>query len=113
MIVALRSILILLAMCLSFSASIAEEERGETTIVAKWVDANIREVIAQVAEITGKKIEIHSEVRGQFWLESDGALTLDEFYDMFVSALHMYGYEAVQGIDAIHIVPLGERPEGE
>jgi type II secretory pathway component GspD/PulD (secretin) len=79
-------------------------------ITANYKEANIRRVIAAVAEFTGKTLVIHPSVQGDVSLEMANGVTADVYYDIFLSLLQTHGYEAVPSEGAIHIVPNGVQP---
>ena len=109
----LKSILILLVLCVTSPLSVAEEPYQGPMLTISYSEANIREVIEYLAFITEREIKVHPDVDGTISLEMGTPATPEEFYEIIISILPMYGYEAVQGIDAVHIVPLGGRPYGE
>ena len=60
--------------------------------------------------MTGKTLVIHPSVHANVSLEMDTSVTVDVFYDIFLSLLQLHGYEAVPSEGAIHIVPNGVQP---
>ena len=107
----LRKSLLLLALSVTCSSNaFAQEDLYEPEIAAAFKEADIRRVIAFTARITGKTLVIHPSVQGVVSLEMDTSVTVDVYYDIFLSLLQTYGYEAVPSEGAIHIVPNGVQP---
>ena len=103
--------LLFLALSVTFSSNaFAQEALDQGMSSLAFRDADIRVVIRSVARITGKKLAIHPSVQGRVSLELATPMTADVLYDVFLSILQTYGYEAVPSGGAIHIVPNGVQP---
>lgn len=107
----LRRGLLFLALSVTCSSNaFAQEAPDQATLSVNYNQADIRQIIAAVAEITGKKFVIHPSVHAKVSLEMATSVTVDVYYDIFLSILQTHGYEAVPSEGAIHIVPIGVQP---
>ena len=64
-------------------------------------NADIRAVINQVADITGKNFIVDPDVRGEVTVVSAKPLTTDEVYPVFLSILQVLGYAAIPAADGM------------
>ncbi len=91
----------LLMLLLSAGGAIAQE----TTITPNYKDADIRQVIEAVGEVTGKNFVLDPRVKAQVTMLSSAPMTPDAFYAAFLSILSVYGFVAVPSGDLIKILP--------
>ncbi len=77
----------------------------ETTITPNYKDADIRQVIEAVGEVTGKNFVLDPRVKAQVTMLSSVPMTPDAFYAAFLSILSVYGFVAVPSGDLIKILP--------
>ncbi len=73
--------------------------------VINMQDADIRQFINQVSDITGKSFIIDPRVKGKVTVISKEQLNDDEAYQLFLAVLHVHNYAAVPSGDVIKIVP--------
>lgn len=60
------------------------------------VDTDIREIIKQIAKVTGKNFLVDQKIRGKVTIISEDKMTVEEAYQAFLSALEVLGYTVVQ-----------------
>jgi len=77
----------------------------QTTITPNYKEADIRQVIEAVGEVTGKNFVLDPRVRAQVTMLSAAPMTPDAFYEAFLSILAVYGFVAVPSGDVIKILP--------
>ena len=59
------------------------------------VDTEIREIIKQIAKVTGKNFLIDPKIRGKVTIISEKKMTTEEAYQAFLSALEVLGFTVV------------------
>ena len=91
----------LLASSMATSVAFAQQP----TITPNYKDADIRQVIEAVGEITGKNFVLDPRVKAQVTMLSSSPMTPDAFYEAFLSILQVYGFVAVPSGDLIKILP--------
>ncbi|MBC9250095.1 type II secretion system protein GspD [Pseudomonas alcaligenes] len=75
-------------------------------------DADIREFIDQVAEISGETFVVDPRVKGQVSVISKTPLGLDEVYQLFLSVMSTHGFSVMTQGDQARIVPVTEARTG-
>lgn len=60
------------------------------------VDTDIREIIKQIAKVTGKNFLVDQKIRGKITIISEKKMTVEEAYQAFLSSLEVLGYTVVQ-----------------
>ena len=88
-----------------FPTSAQEAASGDNGHVLNFNDAEIRSLIAAVADMTGKNMIVDPQVSGKVTVISTQALDADEVYDMFLSILRVHGYTAVAEGNVVRILP--------
>ena len=83
----------------------ALQAQDDDKITMNMRDADIRGVIQWVSDLTGKNILVHNDVQGAVTVISGGPVTKDEAYELFLSALQLNGYAAIESKNVIKIVP--------
>ena len=68
-------------------------------------DADIRALVTQISDITGKSFVIDPRVKGKVTVVSNAEMTAESLYEVFLSVLHVHGYAAVEAGDVVKIVP--------
>lgn len=68
-------------------------------------NAEIRTVIQWVAEQTNKNFIIDPRVKGRISVLSNQPMTLDEAYQVFLTALDVYGFAAVESGNNVKVIP--------
>ncbi len=77
----------------------------QATITPNYKDADIRQIIEAVSEVTGKNFVIDPRVKAQVTMLSATPMTPEAFYDTFLSILQVHGYVAVPSGNVIKILP--------
>jgi len=77
----------------------------EATITPNYKDADIRQVIEAVGEITGRNFVLDPRVKAQVTMLSSSPMTADAFYEAFLSILQVYGFVAVPSGNLTKILP--------
>ncbi|HIE5129831.1 TPA: GspD family T2SS secretin variant XcpQ [Pseudomonas aeruginosa] len=109
---------VLLSLALGIQAAHAEDS-GRNAFVpagnqqeAHWTinlkDADIREFIDQISEITGETFVVDPRVKGQVSVVSKAQLSLSEVYQLFLSVMSTHGFTVVAQGDKARIVPNAE-----
>lgn len=68
-------------------------------------DADIRALVTQISDITGKSFVIDPRVKGNVTVVSNAEMTPESLYEVFLSVLNVHGFTAVDAGDVIKIVP--------
>ncbi len=92
----------LAVMALTYTAGLPAQQ---ATITPNYKDADIRQVIEAVGEVTGKNFILDPRVKAQVTMLSAAPMTPDAFYEAFLSILSVYGFVAVPAGDIIKILP--------
>ncbi len=87
-------------------ATPSSEQEERWTINLK--NADIREFIDQVAEITGETFILDPRVKGQVSVLSKTPLTLSEVYQLFLSVMSTHGFSVVTQDDQARVIPNAE-----
>jgi general secretion pathway protein D len=77
----------------------------QATITPNYKDADIRQIIEAVGEVTGKNFILDPRVKAQVTMLSGTPMSPDAFYEAFLSILQVYGYVAVPSGDVVKILP--------
>ncbi len=86
-------------------SAVAGVALAQQMITPNYKDADIRQIIEAVSEVTGQNFIIDARVKAQVTLISSTPMTPDAFYDTFLSILQVYGFVAVPSGDVIKILP--------
>lgn len=113
--------MIILALCIFFSKSIAEtittNAPSPTTATEKpgrlWnlQDADIISIINEVSLETGKNFVVDPRVTGKISLISSKPIKPNEVYNLFLSVLELLGYSAIPSGNVVKVVPNMESAE--
>ncbi len=87
-------------------ASGAGAQRDSWTINLK--DADIREFIDQISDITGETFVVDPRVKGQVSVVSKSPLGLSEVYQLFLSVMATHGFSVITQGDQARIIPNAE-----
>lgn len=98
----LAGICLLLVVFLQTGAVQAVEQ---ATITPNYKDADIRQVIEAVGEVTGRNFILDPRVKAQVTMLSATPMSPEAFYEAFLSILSVYGFVAVPSGDVIKILP--------
>ena len=93
---------VLLAITLTFVA--AANAQGPT-ITPNYKDADIRQIVAAVGEVTGKNFILDPRVNAKVTMLSSTPMSADAFYETFLSILEVHGYVTIQTGDVIKVLP--------
>ncbi|SVC77710.1 uncharacterized protein METZ01_LOCUS330564, partial [marine metagenome] len=95
------------SLCLIWTSILnsAPAEAQGATITPNYVDADIRQIIEAVSEVTGKNFVIDPRVRAEVTMLSTTPMSPDAFYQTFLSILSVYGFVAVPSGEVIKILP--------
>jgi len=75
------------------------------TITPNYKDADLRQIIEAVSEVTGRNFIIDPRVKAQVTMLSSTPMSPEAFYEAFLSILEVHGYVAVPSGDLIKILP--------
>jgi len=78
------------------------------TVTLNFVNADIEGVVKAVSEITGKNFVLDPRVKGTVNIVSARPLARELVYDVFLSALRLQGYAAIEERGVVKIVPEAE-----
>ncbi len=74
-------------------------------IMPNYRDADIRQVIEAVGEVTGRNFLVDPRVTGQVTFLSFSPMSPEAFYEAFLATLQVHGYTAFEADDVLKIVP--------
>lgn len=77
----------------------------QATITPNYKDADIRQIIEAVGEVTKKNFIIDTRVNAKVTMLSSTPMSADAFYEAFLSILAVHGFVAIPTGDIIKIVP--------
>ncbi len=75
------------------------------TITPNYKDADIRQIIEAVSDVTGRNFIVDPRVKAQVTMLSSTPMSADAFYETFLSILDVYGFVAVQSGNVVKILP--------
>jgi len=75
------------------------------TITPNYKEADIRQIIEAVGEVTGRNFIIDPRVNGNVTMLSSTPMSPDAFYEAFLSILEVYGFVAINSGDITKILP--------
>jgi len=78
---------------------------GPDTVTLNFVNADIEGVVKAVSEITGKNFVLDPRVKGSVNIVSARPMSRALVYEVFLSALRLQGYAAVEDRGVVKIVP--------
>ena len=93
--------LAMLAMLVAWTAVLAQEP----TITPNYRDADIRQIIEAVGEVTGKNFIVDPRVNFKVTMLSSTPMSPDAFYEAFLSILQVNSTVAMENGDIVKIVP--------
>ena len=67
----------------------------QATITPNYKDADIRQIVEAVGEVTGKNFILDPRVNAKVTMLSSTPMSADAFYETFLSILQVHGYVAV------------------
>src|SRR3954468_7472520 len=75
------------------------------TVTINFVNADIEGVVKAVSEITGKNFVLDPRVKGNVNIVSSRPVPRALVYDVFLSALRLQGYAAIEERGMVKIIP--------
>lgn len=97
------SLIVALSLLGLLSAPLAWSQQA--TITPNYKEADIRQIVEAVGEVTGRNFIIDPRVNAKVTMLSSTPMSADAFYEAFLSILQVHGYVAVTSGDLIKIVP--------
>jgi general secretion pathway protein D len=99
--------LALVCICFAWSPGIAQsaDEKLDDKVMLNFVGADIQSVVKTIGLITGKNFILDPRVTGTVNIVSASPVSKDVVYPIFLSALRLQGFTALEGPDVIKIVP--------
>jgi len=99
-------------LCVALLAGMGRAWPADTELVTlNFVNADIPSVVKAVSEITGKNFVLDPRVKGTVNIISSRPVSRSLVYDMFLSALRVQGYAAIEDRNMVKIVPEAEAKE--
>ena len=96
----------LMSIALLALAGQAQAQTAETdTVTLNFVNADIEGVVKAVSEITGKNFVLDPRVKGTVNIVSARPVARALVYEVFLSALRLQGYAAVEDRGVVKIIP--------
>ena len=83
----------------------AQPQAPGPQIMPNYREAEIRQVIEAVGEVTGRNFLIDPRVTGQVTFLAYSPMSSEAFYEAFLATLQVHGYVAVEADNLIKIVP--------
>ncbi|MDG2375875.1 MAG: hypothetical protein P8M18_05940, partial [Woeseiaceae bacterium] len=77
----------------------------ELTITPNYRDADIRQIIEAVGEVTGRNFIVDPRITAKVTMLSSTPMSPDAFYEAFLSILQVNGYVAMTTGNIVKIVP--------
>ena len=97
---------LILALCIGgLLAAPAVWAQQDAVITPNFRDADIREIVEAVGEVTGRSFILDPRVNAKVTVLSSTPMSADAFYETFLSILQVHGYVAVSSGNLIKIVP--------
>ena len=84
---------------------VAPATAQQLTITPNYKDADIRQIVEAVGEVTGRNFILDPRVNAKVTMLSSTPMSPDAFYAAFLSILQVHGYVAVTTGDLIKIIP--------
>jgi general secretion pathway protein D len=106
----LAGLFVLSAMLITFDVSAqanatAQAANNSADVRINMNNAEIRSVIQWVAEKTNKNFIIDPRVKGRISVLSNQPMSMDQAYQVFLTALDVYGFAAVESGNNVKIIP--------
>lgn len=96
-------VVVVAAICCLLALPLAWSQQA--TITPNYKEADIRQIVEAVGEVTQKNFIIDPRVNAKVTMLSSTPMSPDAFYEAFLSILQVHGYVAVTSGDLIKIVP--------
>jgi general secretion pathway protein D len=96
---------IVLVIALSSLLPAVKAQQDEAMIKPNYREADIRQIVEAVSEVTGKNFVLDPRVKAQVTMLSATPMSADAFYETFLSILQVHGFVAVPSGEITKIVP--------
>lgn len=87
------------------NASTALAQDDGPQIMPNYREADIRQIIEAVGEVTGRNFLVDPRVNGSVTLLSYSPMSPDAFYDAFLATLQVHGFVAIESGGIVKIIP--------
>jgi general secretion pathway protein D len=94
-----------LAMILLLALTMPGQAQQEITITPNYKEADIRQIIEAVGEVSGRNFIIDPRVNADVTMLSSTPMSADAFYEAFLSILEVYGFIAMETGGVTKILP--------
>ena len=74
-------------------------------ITPNYKDVDIRQIVETVSELTGRNFLLDARVKGNVTMISETPMSMDAFYETFLSILQVYGFVAITSGNTIKVIP--------
>ena len=95
----------LLALATLLAAFRLDAQQPGPQIMPNYREADLRQVVEAVGEVTGRNFLVDPRVTGQVTFLSYSPMSPDAFYEAFLATLQIHGFIAVESEDVVRIVP--------
>ena len=94
-----------LALATFFAVLRADAQQPGPQIMPNYREADLRQVVEAVGEVTGRNFLVDPRVTGQVTFLSYSPMSAEAFYEAFLATLQIHGFIAVESEDVVRIVP--------
>ena len=95
----------MLALATFFAVMQANAQQPGPQIMPNYREADLRQVVEAVGEVTGRNFLVDPRVTGQVTFLSYSPMSAEAFYEAFLATLQIHGFIAVESEDVVRIVP--------
>lgn len=89
------------------NSTVNNSPKKDSTRIWNLKDADLRSLINEISEVTGKNFVVGPNVSAKVTFISQNQLTPDELYQAFIALLRAYGFDAIPEGQFIKIIPMG------
>ncbi len=103
----MATVLIVCSAVVVMPAASAQNETviEQQMITPNYKDVDIRQIVETVSELTGRNFLLDARVKGNVTMISETPMTMDAFYETFLSILQVYGFVAIPSGNTIKVIP--------
>jgi len=101
----MKLLAVLLALFIPLSGLAQPRSAEADTVTLNFVNADIEGVVKAVSEITGKNFVLDPRVKGTVNIVSARPVSRALVYEIFLSALRLQGYAAIEDRGVVKIIP--------
>lgn len=95
----------MLALAMFLAVMRADAQQPGPQIMPNYREADLRQVVEAVGEVTGRNFLVDPRVTGQVTFLSYSPMSAEAFYEAFLATLQIHGFIAVESEDVVRIVP--------